>query len=85
MLPKPEFWHMVTVLRPPRSSPGRAESYDDIIRVLVKDGRFGAVDVTGVPWTEVDFPADVDYAIRVILPALELSARPGHRRRKGAS
>ena len=35
--------------------PGRAESYDEIIRVLVRDGRFGAVDVTGVPWTEVGF------------------------------
>lgn len=50
---------------------GRAESYDDILRVLVKDGRFGAVDVTGLPWTEIDFPADLDYAHRVILPALE--------------
>ena len=56
------------------SGPGRAESYDDILRVLVKDGRFGAVDVTGVPWTEVDFPADIEYANRVILPALETSA-----------
>jgi choline kinase len=53
------------------SGPGRAESYDEIIRALVKDGRFGAVDVSGVPWTEVDFPADIEYANRVILPALE--------------
>ena len=53
------------------SGPGRAESYDEIIRALVKDGRFGAVDVTGLPWTEVDFPADIEYANRVILPALE--------------
>jgi choline kinase len=51
--------------------PGRAESYDEIIRVLVRDGRFGAVDVTGVPWTEVDFPADIEYANRVVLPAFE--------------
>lgn len=50
---------------------GRADSYDDILRVLVKEGRFGAVDVTGVPWTEIDFPADLDHANRVILPALE--------------
>jgi choline kinase len=53
---------------------GRAESYDDILRVLVRDGRFGAVDVTGVPWTEIDFPADIDYANRVILPALDTGA-----------
>jgi choline kinase len=50
---------------------GRAESYDEILRVLVKEGRFGAVDVTGIPWTEIDFPADLDHANRVVLPALE--------------
>lgn len=50
---------------------GRKDSYDDILRVLVQEGRFGAVDVTGVPWTEIDFPTDLDYANRVILPALE--------------
>ena len=50
---------------------GRAASYDAILRVLVKGGRFGAVDVTGVPWTEIDFPADLEYASRVILPTLE--------------
>jgi len=53
------------------SGAGSTESYDEIIRALVKDGRFGAVDVTGVPWTEVDFPEDIQYANRVILPALE--------------
>lgn len=57
------------------AGPGRADSYDDIIRVLVQNQRFGAVDVTGVPWTEIDFPADIDYAERVILPALETGAR----------
>jgi choline kinase len=56
------------------TGPGRAESYDDILRVLVKDGRFGAVDITGAPWTEIDFPSDIDYANRVILPALETGA-----------
>jgi choline kinase len=50
--------------------PGRADSYDDILRVLVQAGRFAAVDITGLPWTEVDFPADIEYANRVILPAL---------------
>jgi len=49
---------------------GRAESYDDILRVLVKAGRFGAVDVTGIPWTEIDFPKDIEYAQRVVIPAL---------------
>jgi choline kinase len=54
-----------------RTGAGRTESYDDILRVLVREGRFGAVDVTGTPWTEIDFPADIDYANRIILPALE--------------
>lgn len=49
---------------------GRLDSYDDVLRVLVKDDRFGAEDVTGLPWTEVDFPKDVEYARNEILPAL---------------
>lgn len=57
-----------------RTGPGRKESYDEILRALVKAGRFGAVDVTGLPWTEVDFPEDIEYANRVILPALDTGA-----------
>lgn len=49
---------------------GRNGSYDDILRVLVKAGVFGAVDVTGLPWTEIDFPQDVHYANETVLPAL---------------
>jgi choline kinase len=49
---------------------GRSDSYDDILRVLVQAGRFGAEDVTGLPWTEIDFPEDLSYARTVILPAL---------------
>lgn len=50
---------------------GRKDSYDDILRAMVKAGVFSAVDVTGLPWTEVDFPGDLDYANQVILPALQ--------------
>jgi choline kinase len=50
---------------------GRKESYDDILRVLVRAGRFGAEDVTGIPWTEIDFPDDITYANDVVLPALQ--------------
>lgn len=53
------------------TGPGRAESYDDILRVLARAGCFEALDVTGIPWTEVDFPEDIDYATRVVLPALD--------------
>jgi choline kinase len=49
---------------------GRAASYDDVLRRMVQAGRFGHEDVTGLPWTEIDFPTDVDHAIREVLPAI---------------
>lgn len=51
----------------------RLESYDEIIRALVKAGWFDYEDVTGMPWTEIDFPRDVEYARNVVFPAC---ARP---------
>ncbi len=48
----------------------RRESYDEIIRALVQEDRFGYEDVTGVPWTEIDFPEDVTYARNSIFPAI---------------
>ena len=40
--------------------------------VLVSEpaGTFGYEDITGFPWTEIDFPADVTYAEEVILPRI---------------
>ena len=67
-------WLLISETKARITGPGRAESYDNILRALVQDGRFGAVDVTGVPWTEVDFPADIEYANRVIVPALQPGA-----------
>jgi choline kinase len=49
---------------------GRSASYDDVLRKLVQAGRFGHEDVTGLPWTEIDFPEDVDRANREVLPAI---------------
>ncbi len=49
---------------------GRMDSYDDVLRALVHRGIFGHEDVTGIPWTEIDFPQDVDYAKEKILPQL---------------
>jgi CDP-L-myo-inositol myo-inositolphosphotransferase len=49
---------------------GRSASYDDVLRRMVQAGRFGHEDVTGLPWTEIDFRADVDRAIREVLPAI---------------
>ncbi len=48
----------------------RTASYDDVLRVLVTEGRFGAEDVTRLPWTEIDFPEDADRAEREVLPAI---------------
>ena len=51
---------------------GRTESYDEILREMILDGRFGYEDVTGFPWTELDFPRDVDYALKHVLPLIEV-------------
>lgn len=49
---------------------GRLDSYDDVLRELVQAGRFGHEDVTGLAWTEVDFPKDIEYARQTVLPAM---------------
>jgi choline kinase len=49
---------------------GRSASYDDVLRRMVQAGRFGHEDVTGLPWIEIDFPADVERAAREVLPAI---------------
>ena len=47
------------------------DSYDEVLRALVLANRFCYNDVTGMPWTEIDFPHDVLHAQDVVLPALE--------------
>jgi choline kinase len=34
-------------------------------------GTFGCEDITGIPWTEIDFPDDVIHAGEVILPSMQ--------------
>jgi choline kinase len=46
------------------------DSYDDVLRELVLDGRFGFEDVTAMPWTEIDFPEDIVRARDEVLPAI---------------
>jgi len=46
------------------------DSYDDVLRAMVLAGRFGFVDVTGMPWTEIDFPGDLVRARDEVLPAI---------------
>ena len=49
----------------------RALEYEEPIRDMVLDhpGRFGFEDISGLPWTEIDFPEDVQKA-RDLLPRL---------------
>lgn len=49
---------------------GRRDGLDDVIREVVKAGCVGFEDITGLPWTEIDFPHDVEYARSEVIPAL---------------
>jgi choline kinase len=46
--------------------------YEEAIRdmLLASPSTFTHVDVTDLPWTEIDFPEDVDKARKVVLPLL---------------
>ena len=51
----------------------RFELYDEALRdILITDppGAFGFEDITGLPWTEIDFVEDVEYANNVVLDKL---------------
>ncbi len=51
----------------------RFELYDEALRdILITDppGAFGFEDITGLPWTEIDFKEDVDYANQVVIGKL---------------
>lgn len=48
----------------------RLDSMDEILRALVKADRFGYEDISGLPWTEIDFPTDIAYAREHVLPSL---------------
>jgi len=47
------------------------DSYDDMLRAMVLADRFGCEDVTGLPWTEIDFPDDISRARDEVLPRIE--------------
>jgi choline kinase len=52
---------------------GRASlPHEETLRDLILEGSqtFQIVDVTGAPWVEIDFPADVERAAREVLPQL---------------
>jgi choline kinase len=60
-----------------RAAASRKDSFDDVLRFMVRSGLFGAEDVTGMPWIEIDFPQDLDQAMKLILPAVDDSPKKG--------
>lgn len=52
----------------------RRDSLDEVLRAMTVAGLFGYEDITGQPWTEIDFPHDVAYARDVVMPALAAAA-----------
>lgn len=50
---------------------GVRDSYDDVLRAMVQAGRFAFEDVTALPWTEIDFPDDLERARKVVFPAIQ--------------
>lgn len=53
------------------AGPEVRDSYDDVLRAMVLADRFGHEDVTGLPWTEIDFPEDLSLARDEVLPQIE--------------
>jgi choline kinase len=53
------------------AGPEVGDSYDDVLRAMVLADRFGCEDVTGLPWTEIDFPDDLALARDEVLPRIE--------------
>jgi choline kinase len=49
--------------------------HEEAVRDLLLEGshRFEVIDVTGLPWIEIDYPEDVSRATREILPQLQLA------------
>ncbi|MGE4612222.1 MAG: hypothetical protein AAED33_12685, partial [Paracoccaceae bacterium] len=59
----------------------RNEPYEDTIRdVLLTSprGTFAFEDITGIPWIEIDFAADVERANAEILPRISKAIEDGH-------
>lgn len=66
---------LITFTQTMSTGAGRSTSYDDVLRRLVQAGHFGHEDVSGLPWTEIDFPPDVERAAQEVLPAIEKLSR----------
>ncbi len=64
---------LVEIVLAESAGEGAALSHEEALRAMMRAGRhpFAAVDVTGAPWTEIDFPEDVDRALHAVLPLLD--------------
>jgi choline kinase len=62
---------LVELTRRRTTGTGRKDSYDEVLRDMVVQGRFGYEDVTGMHWGEVDFPGDIEFAIQKVLPFID--------------
>ena len=55
------------------------ECYEEVLREVMlnaPEGMFGYEDVTGLPWTEIDFPEDIEKARFINLePSLEINPK----------
>jgi choline kinase len=51
----------------------RTNTYEEAVRdvlLAAPSGSFGFVDITGIPWIEIDFPSDLLRAQRLVMPRL---------------
>jgi choline kinase len=62
---------LIAETRARSAGPEVRDSYDDVLRAMVLADRFGCADVTGLPWTEIDFPDDLALARDEVLPRIE--------------
>jgi choline kinase len=57
-----------------------ADEYEEVFRALFKAHPFGYEAVDDLPWTEIDFPADIDRAQQLVWPRIQaLEERTGRR------
>lgn len=59
------------------NSDWRNEPYENVIRDAFRSGKFSSAvhDISGAPWTELDFPSDIEVAETEVMPRLRCMAR----------
>ncbi len=65
--------HLLNAIEARLKNGERDEHYEAAILDTLKEHPFGYEDVTGLPWTEVDFPEDAELARSEVLPLIESS------------